>query len=269
MDQPKFLDWILPEKLDFTTDDRFLSAKFPSKTLMNPSTNYYQSECQVYGLNWVLIWCISMVACDNFFVTELAVKKNFFGLLNVDKSPQIFRTYDEGIRAGVQTIAALLGLPMSREIIWDGTKRIIEAKATPFKELKDFDTVYGEGFSVKVLTVYEELCAFAKGEAVDPDPVVISPPDAPAPKPLPPEPVEKPKPPADPNAKKWYSWILPILKIVAGIGGPLLFILGMFFPEAVPFLQPVIVIVRAILEAIQKNGTNLIQSSQHLLQSHQ
>lgn len=251
MDKPTFLDWKLPERVDFSVDDRFLQAKFPGKTLFNPATNYFESECLAYRMNWVLVWCVAFACSDGFVGNDLTYKKNFFMLLNQDKQPQKFRSYAEGIRAGVQTIAALLGLEHPREIVWDGTKRIINAKAQPFKDLKDFETAYGEGFEAKVLAVYEELCAYAKGEDVDPDPIIISPKDPPTPIPLPPDPIPEPKKPKDPNKKPWYKGIFAAVKIIVALGTPILFILGWFFPAAVPFVKPVIEVLRKILEALE------------------
>lgn len=256
MDKPTLLNWTLPERVDFTTDDRFLAAKFPGRTIMNPSTNYFETEAKFYGLNWVLLWCMAYVASNSFFVNERTLSKNFFGLLSPEKKNQAFKSQDEGIRAGIQNVAALMGLKHVKPIVWEGTKKLIEAKQTPITKLEEFDQYYGAGFAADVLKVYEEICAYAKGEDIDPDPVIISPVDAPTPKPLPPEIPEDPKAPKAPST--FWSKVKNIIFLVAGVGGGVLFFLGIFFPAAVPFLAPVITVIQTIAQYLKDSGQNLL-----------
>lgn len=216
----------LPKELDFTVPQRFLDATEKDDTTFNPSTNIFMSEAATYKLNWVLVFCISHVLTNGFRFSQYVLKKNYFALSNGNDIPQPFRTWTEGIRAGVQTLAALMGLPLQGDVVWPGSAQIVANKKPPYKVLKDFEQFYGDGFADKVEGVYKQLLDFAKGEDIKlPNPVVIGPPVPPV-KDLPKEPVEVPKDPLKPGARPWQ---LSLAKWIGSLG-TLFFIVKLFLP---------------------------------------
>jgi hypothetical protein len=234
----KLIDAELPKEMDFTVPSRFLETKFPQRTLFQPGANTFITECRPYGLNWVAVWCMSYV-CTNGYVYGPAIsKKNYFSLLLDDGKPQMFRTWSEGVQAGVQTIVALMKLPADEKpIVWPKTVDIAKDGKPGYKLLKDFESYYGEGFAEKVVEVYDELLKFAKGEAEEiklPNPVVVGP-SIPLPpvKPLPPLPEPSPvpsRPIPDTGAKP--AWKLKLAGFL-GVIGSVWWLARMFVPGGV------------------------------------
>lgn len=236
-----------PKEVFFTTPSEYLKTK-TDRISFNPSTNYYISESKYFGLNWLVVWSISYVLTGGFLDEGSIDFKSYFGLKDAKGKPFKAQTWHDGVRAGVQFIAAHSkrvdeNYPVDK-ILFPGT---LEAMKNPsgFRNLEDLDKLFGEGFSAKVKATYDEVLAFAKGDEFEKPPSdgdVI-----PEVKPLPPE-VVKPKPApvsSDPNTpvagwKKPLTWILGILSPVV------LFFLGFVIPG------PIMEIVKAVVALLKQ-----------------
>lgn len=238
----KMIDAEYPEGLDFTVPSRFMEFKHPQRTNFHPTTAPLIEECRKSKLNWVAVWCMAYVLSGTFKNSSLVMKRNYFKMDNAPGEPQVFRTWQEGIRAGVQTILCMMGIPYEEPTIWPGSKELGK-KYGKMKELKDFDAEYGEGFSADVEKIYGEFMSFLKGDkdAINlPEPVVVGPipPPPPLPVELPPEPVKETKP-SEPGSK--MPWQIKIVAWAAALS-PLLWVAKLFLPGAIV----------QIIDAVQK-----------------
>lgn len=237
----------LPKELDYSVPERFLETKFPRKTLFNPGAQTFIEECRPFGLNWALVWSMSYVLTTNFSYSTDVSRKDYFALINPDNQSQQFRTWSEGVRAGVQTIAALMKLPNfdAKDIVWPITEKILFNGKAPYSKLEDFDFYWGPDFAPKVQAVYLELLSFAKGETINlPNPVVVGP-ETPKPLPIPAPlpPASQPVPVPAPDNGALSSWQVKLGAIAATVGG-FIWIAKIFLPG------PVDAVIDAVMKAI-------------------
>lgn len=226
-------DIALPKELDFTVPGRFLESKEPDKTTFNPGTNSYITEASIYGLNWAALFCLSMVLTKGFVFSEEVLKKNYFALKDSKGVPQPFRTWAEGVRAGTQTVAALVGVALQGDVVWPGTLQVA-AGNPPGAGPKDseacklaVDKYYGQGTWEQAEALYKELLDFAQGAGNPhlPGPIVIGPPVPPVKGPIS-APTEPPSVPDKPGAR---SWQITLAKWLGSLS-TLFFIVKLFLP---------------------------------------
>lgn len=238
-----------PKEVFFTTPSAYLKTK-TDRISFNPSTNYYLSESKYFGLNWLIVWSISYVLTNGFLDEGSIDFKSYFGLKDAKGRPFKAQTWHDGVRAGVQYIAAhakqMDASYPADKILFAGT---VEALKNPcgLKTIEDLDKLFGPRFSTKVKLVYDEVLALAVGDEFEKPPSDGE--KIPEVKPLPPE-VIKPEPKPEPvsrypNApvagwKKPLTWILGILSPVV------LFFLGFVIPG------PVMEIVKAVISLLKQ-----------------
>jgi len=216
----KLIDAELPEGLDFTVPSRFMQAKFPMRTNYHPTTGALITECAKYKMNWLAVWCMGYVLCGEYHNSEALLMRNQWKLETESGKLQRFRTWAEGMQAGVQFLCALMGILPQLPIIWPHGVEVAKKYEKKFKELKDFDAHYGEGFAAEVEAVYVEFVAFIKKDDVKlPEPVVVSPvpplPPLPPPVIVEPEPVKETKPTKPGSKYPWQVWLGGVLSALA------------------------------------------------------
>lgn len=218
----KLTDNCPDEKFDYTVVHRYLESVSGSHITFEPSSSIYMFECKAYKFNWLLIWCISDVCTDSFVDSKDVESKNYFKLYNDDKTPQLFRTWSEGVRAGIQTLASAFGLKVEGTVVWPGT----EKKKNTYQEVSDLDKLYGDGFSKKVLDLYAAILKFADSKVL-PNPPVVGGPDQ-TPDPITPVPVPPAtKPPVSSGSSS--GWLAKVGAFLVGVGS-LSFIIKLFLP---------------------------------------
>ena len=216
---------------DFTAPHRFIQKITHDRTNLDPSAVIFEAECRPYKLNWLFVFCLSSVLTNNFKVTDQTVGKNYFGLANKDAFVK-FRTWHEGVRAGVQTLVALHKLPIKGAIVWPGTEEVV--KKPPSGE-QPIDAYYGEGTYAKAEALYNDLMLYEAGDEFEGEPVVTGPEvELPPLPPLPKIPESVPsgkidKPAPDVEKKPSGGWKKAALGI-AGVLGSASFIIGLFAP---------------------------------------
>lgn len=237
----------VPEEIYFTVPNAYLKKKYQGEVLFHPSSNYYISEARYFGLNWLVLWALSCVLTKHFRDENCANFKNYFELKDAKGKPFKSQTWHDGVRAGVQLVAAhakakaVANLPGER-ILYFGTLDAIKNPAG-LEHIADFDKVFGAGIGEAVQFVYNEVIAFAKDDGFETPPEDG---DTLPPVPPPAPPVSEPiKPiPTDPNAPM-PTWKKAVIWIVTTVT-PLLFIVGFFLPG------PWMVFIRAIVELLKK-----------------
>lgn len=244
-----------PEGFDISIPDQFLKARHPMTTMYNPTDNQIISEAKKFEMNWVLVWALMYVATEHFRSAAASDGKNFLALTNPDGKPQHFRVYGEGVEAAVQTLAALYGKKIVEPIIWPGTQKIIDAKATPFTTIADLDKQFGAGFAAKVDASYADLDKFFVTGKSDPDalpnPIEISPHDGTPAEPVQPsrpDPVKEVKPEdGQKSGGNFFTTAFKWIGIIAGLGG-ILWVVGLFSPGVAAFLVPIVKVASSIYE---------------------
>lgn len=227
---------VKPE-FDITAPHRFIQKITKDRSNLDPSATIYETECRPYKLNWLFVFCLSAVLTDTFKVSDQTVGKNYFALKDKTANGDVFapfRTWHEGVRAGIQTIVSLYKIKLKGAAVWHGVEPII---ANPPSGEHPVDDYFGQGVYDKAERLYNDLIKFEAGDEFDLPVVIGAPETPPAPKPLPipdPEPVKKPeetKPePVKEGEKPAPSGFKKTLLTIAGILGGASFLVGLFAP---------------------------------------
>lgn len=228
------------EDVFLTVPDAYLRKKIPDHITFNPVTNIFMSESNFYGLNWLLIWSLACVLTEYFRNEECVDAKNYFKLRKDDGKTFYCQSWREGIRAGVQLIAAECAIPGIVHadpsiFVFPGA---LKAAKSPkgLKIVSDLDKLFGEGVGAKTQAVYDEVVKFAHDDGFEVPPVIAPPsvPQGPL-KPIPPiEPSipppasVQPEPVKDGTEPAWKKWLHSVVAILGS--GLVMFALGFFLP---------------------------------------
>jgi len=238
---------LVHEQIFFTTPAAWLRTKTKNVTF-EPGSNIFMRESMQFGLNWAIVWCISYVATEGFRdIDECYAAKSYFNLKNSDGTPFAAQTWGDGVKAGVQYLAAhckidrLKSVP-ENHIVFPGTFGAMK-KPLVIKTIADLDKLYGDGFGAQVQMFYDQLVAHAKGDVFEKPPTdsVIQPPiriEPTRPQPI----IVPPSTPAtsDQPWKKTVKWILGLLSPFV------LWIFGFVIPG------PIMDIVKQVLIVLKK-----------------
>lgn len=200
----------LPKDFDFTAPERFIESMGLDKADgynvdMNfyPGRSIFEEECRPYGVNWLVMFCVSCIL-DNFF--DDSNNYNFFAVPG-----RKFRSRREGVRLGLAYVFE---------------------KGVP-ETVKELEPLLGASLEARALEVFNKLLAFEKGEKVEfPEPLPTMPPEVYEPE-IPPSPIEeKPQPKPEEGEKGeggrpgWKNVLLKIAGVLGGLG----FLVSLFLP---------------------------------------
>lgn len=203
----------------FTTPAQWLRKK-TNKITFEPSAGIFLSESSYFGLNWLIMWCVAYVATEGFRDSAECIDcKSYFNIKDSKGAPIKSQTWHDGVRLGVQWIAAHAKIPAvsslpSNKILFEGTKDAIKNPAG-IVTISDLDKIYGAGFGAQVEAYYNEIEAFARGDEFENPPTDGD--TLPTPEPTRPPPVIIVEPPKEepgapqPAWKRWLKWILGLL----------------------------------------------------------
>lgn len=236
-----------PDKVFYTVPDAYMRARSQGVTTFEPSTNIYMHEAKAYEINWLVMWALSFVLTNKFRNSQACIDaKNYFNLR--DQSGALFRsqTWHDGVKAGMQFVAAHMSFDFSSEdrILFTGTNDAVK-KPAKLISVEDLDRVFGAGVSQQVQNVYDDVLKFSDDDGFQSPPTDGE--ELPPVKPLPPEP-EKPAPetPSDPSSPS--SWKKPLLWILGILSPFVLWLMGFVIPApAMKIIDLVIAFLKQIV----------------------